>query len=36
MEFGAESSQCWGPVGVAVIAALAVATVPTLVIVPVT
>ncbi|MCG6921621.1 MAG: efflux RND transporter permease subunit [Acidobacteria bacterium] len=36
MEFGAESSQWWGPMGVAVIAGLTVATVLTLVIVPVT
>jgi len=36
IEFGAESSQWWGPMGVAVIAGLTVATVLTLVIVPVT
>jgi multidrug efflux pump len=36
IEFGAESSQWWGPMGVAVIAGLSVATVLTLVIVPVT
>jgi multidrug efflux pump subunit AcrB len=36
LEFGAESSQWWGPMGVAVIAGLTVATVLTLVIVPVT
>ncbi len=36
MEFGAESSQWWGPMGVAVIAGLTVATMLTLVIVPVT
>jgi len=35
LEFGAESSQWWGPMGVAVIAGLTVATVLTLVIVPV-
>jgi len=36
IQFGAESSQWWGPMGVAVIAGLTVATVLTLVIVPVT
>jgi len=36
LELGAESSQWWGPMGVAVIAGLTVATVLTLVIVPVT
>jgi multidrug efflux pump subunit AcrB len=36
VEFGAESSQWWGPMGVAVIAGLFVATVLTLVVVPVT
>jgi multidrug efflux pump len=36
IELGAESSQWWGPMGVAVIAGLTVATVLTLVIVPVT
>ena len=35
-EYGAESSQWWGPMGVAVISGLGVATVLTLVIVPVT
>ena len=35
-QYGAESSQWWGPMGVAVIAGLTVATVLTLVIVPVT
>jgi multidrug efflux pump subunit AcrB len=36
LEFGAESSQWWGPMGVAIIAGLTVATVLTLVVVPVT
>jgi multidrug efflux pump subunit AcrB len=36
LEFGGETSQWWGPMGVAVIAGLSVATVLTLVIVPVT
>ncbi len=36
IELGAESSQWWGPMGVAVIAGLTVATVLTLVVVPVT
>jgi multidrug efflux pump subunit AcrB len=36
VEYGAESSQWWGPMGVAVIAGLFVATVLTLVVVPVT
>jgi multidrug efflux pump subunit AcrB len=36
VEYGAESSQWWGPMGVAVIAGLFVATVLTLVIVPIT
>jgi multidrug efflux pump len=36
LEFGAESSQWWGPMGVAVIAGLTVATVLTLIVVPVT
>jgi multidrug efflux pump len=36
VEYGAESSQWWGAMGVAVIAGLSVATVLTLVVVPVT
>ena len=36
VEYGAESSQWWGAMGVAVIAGLSAATVLTLVIVPVT